>query len=186
MEHTEGSRRRERQRMKWLDGVTDSMDMSLSQFQELVMDRKAWCAAVHGVANNWTWLSDWTELNKDSGIRSHHFKANKWGKCANSVRSHFLGLQNHLRCCLQPWNYKTHACWKNSYDKPRQYIKKQRHQFADKGLSSQSYGFPISHIWMWELDYKEGWAPKNWCFWTAVLEKTWESLGLKGDQTSQC
>ena len=118
----EGWRRRGWQRMRWLDGITDSMDMSLSQFQELVMDRKAWCAAVHGVANNWTWLSDWTELNKDSGIRSHHFKANKWGKCANSVRFHFLGLQNHLRCCLQPWNYKTHACWKNSYDKPRQYI----------------------------------------------------------------
>ena len=60
-------------------------------------------------------------------------------------------------------------------DKPRQHIKKQRHYFADKCPSSQSYGFSSSHAWMWELDYKESWAPKNWCFWTVVLEKTLES-----------
>ena len=65
--------------------------------------------------------------------------------------------------------------WKKSYDQPRQHIKKQRHYFANKGLSSQGYGFPSSHIWMWELDYKEGWVPKNWCFWTVVSEKTLES-----------
>ena len=57
---------------------------------------------------------------------------------------------------------------------PRQHIKKQRHYFPDKGPSSQSYGFSSSHVWMWELDYKESWAPKNWCFRTVVLEKTWE------------
>ena len=62
-----------------------------------------------------------------------------------------------------------------SYDQPRQHIKKQRHYFADKGASSQSYDFTSSHIWMWELDYKESWVPKNWCFWTVVLEKTLES-----------
>ena len=61
---------------------------------------------------------------------------------------------------------------KKSYDQSRQYIKKQRRYFANKGLSSQSYGLPSSHIWMWELDYKESWAPKKWCFWTVVLEKT--------------
>ena len=55
---------------------------------------------------------------------------------------------------------------KKKYDKPRQYIKKQRHHFADKGLYSQSYVFSRSHVRMWELDRKEGWAPKNWCFWT--------------------
>ena len=54
-------------------------------------------------------------------------------------------------------------------------VKKQRGYFADKGLSSQSYGFSSSHVWMWELDYKESWAPKNWCFWTGVSEKTLES-----------
>ena len=54
-------------------------------------------------------------------------------------------------------------------------IKKQRHYFVNKGLSSQSYGFSSSHVWMWELDYKESWVPKNWCFWTVVLEKTLES-----------
>ena len=65
--------------------------------------------------------------------------------------------------------------WKESYDQPRQHIKKQRHYFANKGPSSQGYGFPSGHVWMWELDYKESWAPKNWCFWTVVLEKTLES-----------
>ena len=72
--------------------------------------------------------------------------------------------------------------WKKGYDQSRQHIKKQRHFFANKGLSTvfieknHSYGFSSSYIWMWELDYKESWVPKNWCFWTVVLEKTLESL----------
>ena len=65
--------------------------------------------------------------------------------------------------------------WKKSYDQPRQHIKKQRHYFTNKGPSSQSYGFSSSHIWMWELDHKQSWALKNWCFWTVVLGKTLES-----------
>ena len=60
----EGRRRRGQQRMGWLDGITDSMDVSLSELRELLTDREAWRAAIHGVAKNWTWLSDWTELNK--------------------------------------------------------------------------------------------------------------------------
>ena len=62
-----------------------------------------------------------------------------------------------------------------SYNPPRQHIKKQRHYFANKGPSSQSYSFSNIYVWMWELDYRESWAPKNWCFWTVVLEKIVES-----------
>ena len=67
------------------------------------------------------------------------------------------------------------APWKESYEKPRQHIKKQRHHFANIGPYSQRYGFSRGHVRMWELDCEEGWAPKNWCFWTVVLEKTLES-----------
>ena len=97
------------------------------------------------------------------------------GKNGYSDRLYFLGLQNHCRWWLQPWNLKTLAPWKKSYDQPRQHIKKQRHYFANKRPCSQSYGFSSSHVWMWESDYKESWVPKNWCFWTVVLEKTLES-----------
>ena len=98
---------------------------------------------------------------------------NRWGNKGNSDRLYFGGLQNHADgdCSHE---IKTLASWKKSYDQPRQHIKKQRHYFANKGLSSQGYGFS-SNVWMWELDYKESWAPKNWCFWTVVLEKTLES-----------
>ena len=71
------------------------------------------------------------------------------------------------------------ASWKKSYDTPRQCIKKQRHHFADKGLSSQSYSFSSSHVWMWGLKHKVGWALKNWYFHTVVMERllrtTWTS-----------
>ena len=76
--------------------------------------------------------------------------------CSNEIKRHLL-------------------LWKESYDRPRQHVKKQRHYFANKGLSSQSYGFSSSHVQMRELDHKEGWRPKNWCFWTVILEKTLES-----------
>ena len=67
-----GRRRRGRQRMRWLDGITDLMDMSLSEFWELVMDREAWCAAIHGFTKSWTQLSDWTELNWTYLLQDSH------------------------------------------------------------------------------------------------------------------
>ena len=82
--------------------------------------------------------------------------------------------------------------WKESDDQPRQHIKGQRHYFVNRGQSSQGYSFSSGHVWMWELDYKESWAPKNWCFWTVVLEKILESpleckeiqpVHPKGDQS---
>ena len=66
---------------------------------------------------------------------------------------------------------RTAAPWKKSYDQPRQHIKKQGYYFANKSPSSQSYGFSSSHVWIWELDYKASWAPKNWCFWTVCWIK---------------
>ena len=114
-------------------------------------------------------------MKMPNGIWSHHFMANRWENNGNSDRLYFGGLQNHCRWWLQPWNPKTLGPWKKSYDQPRQLIKKQRHYFANEGLSSQSSGFSSSHVGMWELDHKEGWGPKNWCFQTVVLEKTLEN-----------
>ena len=65
--------------------------------------------------------------------------------------------------------------WKKSYDHPKQYIKKQKHYFTNKSPSSQGYCFSTSHVWMWELDYKESWVLNNLCFWTVMLEKTLET-----------
>ena len=76
---------------------------------------------------------------------------------------------------LQPRNEKTLNTWMKSYDPPRQRIKKQRHYFSNRGPSSQGYDFSSSHAWIWKLDHKESWAPKDGCFWTVVLEKTLES-----------
>ena len=92
-----------------------------------------------------------------------------------TVTDYFLDLPNHCRWWLQPCNQKMLAPWMKSYDQHRQHIKKQRHCFANKGPSRRSYGFSSSHVWMWEFNGKESWAPKNWCFWSVVLEKTLES-----------
>ena len=117
---------------------------------------------------------------------------NRWGNSGNSHRLYFWGLQNYCGWWLQPWNLKMLTPWKDSYDQLRQHIKKQRHYFVNKGPSSQGYGFSSGHVWMWKLDSEESWAPKNWCFWTVVLEKTLESpldckeiqpVHSKGDQS---
>ena len=131
-----------------------------------------------------SWLKTQHSKNEDHGIQSHHFMAKRWVSNGNSDRLYFVGLQKHWRQWLQPWNLKT-TPWKKSYDQPTHHIKKKRHYFANKVPSSQSYGFSSSHVWMWESDHKEDWEPKNWCFWSVVLEKTLESpLDCKGDPTS--
>ena len=86
---------------------------------------------------------------------------------------------------------KTLTPWKESYDQPRWHIKKQRHHFVNKDPSSQGYGFFSGHVWMWELEYKESWAQKNWCFWTVMLKtpespldcKKIQPVHPKGDQS---
>ena len=88
----------------------------------------------------------------------------------------FWGAPKSLQMVTAVMKLKTLTPWKEGYVQPRHHIKKQRHYFANKGLSSQGYGFLSSHVWMWELDYEESWVPKNLCFWTVVLEMTLESL----------
>ena len=117
--------------------------------------------------------------------------ANRWG---NSGNNDFIFLGSKITAdgdCSHELK-RLLLIWKKIFEQPRQHIKKQRHYFANKGPSSQSYGFSSSHVWMWELDYKESWAAKNWCFWTVVLEKTLESpldckeiqpVHPKGDQS---
>ena len=118
--------------------------------------------------------------------------ADRWGNSGSSVRLYFWRLQNHCRWWLQPWNLTTLTPWKESYDQPRQHIKKQRHYIVNKRPSNQGYGFSSGHLWIWELDCEESWVLKNWWFWTVVLEKTLEShldckeiqpVHPKGDQS---
>ena len=78
---------------------------------------------------------------------------------------------------------KVTASWKESCDKARQHIKKQRHHFANKVHIVKDMVFSSSHVQMWELGHKEGWVPKNWCFQTVVLEDSWKSIGQQGDQS---
>ena len=116
---------------------------------------------------------------------------NRWGNNGNSGRL-FSRTPKSLQMVIAAMKLKDAAPRKKSFDQPRQHIKKQRHYFANKGPSSQRYSFSNSHVWTWELYYKESWAPKNWCFWTVVLEKTLESpldhkeirpINLKGNQS---
>ena len=118
--------------------------------------------------------------------------ANRWVNSGNHDRLYFLGSKIYADGDCSQQNKRCFAPWKKIYDQPRQHIIKQRHYFANKGLSSQGYGVSSSHVWMWELDCEESWAPKNWCFWTVVLEKTLESpldckeiqpVHPKGDQS---
>ena len=97
--------------------------------------------------------------------------ANRRGKVETGTDFISLGSSRRVTAAMKLKD----APWKESYDKPRHHIKKQRYHLANKGPDTQSYSFSSSHVQMCELDHKEGWAPKNWCFWIAVLEKTLES-----------
>ena len=102
--------------------------------------------------------------------------ANRWGNNENSDRLHFGRLQNHPEWWLAAMKLTHLLLGRKVMTNPRQHTKKERHYFPDKGPSSfQRYGFSSSHVWTWELDYKESWMPKNWCFWIVVLAKTLES-----------
>ena len=107
-------------------------------------------------------------------------KGSSSGECGNSVSPRKCSwAPKSLRMVTAVTKLKDACSLEGSYVKPRQCFKKQRHHFADKGPSSQSYGFSSSHVWMWELEHKEGWVPKNRCFQTGAGEDSWESLGHK-------
>ena len=97
------------------------------------------------------------------------------GETLETVKDFIWGAPKSLQMVTAAMKLKEACSLEESYDQPRQHIKKQRHYLAKKGLSSQSYGFSSSHVWMWGFDYTESWVLKNWCFWTVVLEKTLES-----------
>ena len=117
--------------------------------------------------------------------------ANKWGTM-ETVTDFILGAPKSLQMVTETMKLKDACFLEENYDQTRQHIKKQRHYFANNGPSSQGYSFSSGHVWMWELDHKENWVPKNWCFWTVVLEKTLENpldckeiqlVHPKGDQS---
>ena len=104
--------------------------------------------------------------------------ANRWGNNGNSGRLLLLLLLGSKITADGDCSHEIQRrllLGRKVNDQPRQHIKKQRPYSANKDLSIQSYGFSSSYVWMWELEYKESWAQKNWCFWTVVLEKTLES-----------
>ena len=112
----------------------------------------------------------------------------QWKQC----QTLFFWAPKSLQMVIAAMKLKDAYSLEGSYDQPRQHIQKQRHYFANEGSSSQGYGFSSGHVWMWELDCEESWTPKNWCFWTVVLEKTPESpldckeiqpVHPKGDQS---
>ena len=153
------------------------------------MDREAWWAAVHGVTKSQTWLSDFTftfhfhALEKEMAT---HYSVLAWripgtGEPGGllSMGSHRVGHDRSDLAAAVAAAAALQYIHRNILGRKvmtnLDHIKKQRHYFDNKGLSSQSYGFSSSHVWMWELDHKESWALKNWCFWAVVLEKTLES-----------
>ena len=114
-----------------------------------------------------------TKIMASSPITSWKIEGKEWTQCLTL----FFWAPKSVQIVIAAMKLKDAYSfpWEESYNQPRQHIKKQRHYFANKGPSSQGYGFSSGHVWMWELDCEECWMPKNWCFWTVGLEKTLES-----------
>jgi len=125
----------------------------------------------------------WDSPGKNTGVVCHFLLQCMKVKSESEVTQPCPTLSNPMDCSLP--GSSIHGIFQAkiikwgaiafSDDQPRQHIKKQKHYFADKGPSTQGYGFSSNNVCMWELEYKESWAPKIWCFWTVVLEKTLES-----------
>ena len=134
-----------------------------------------------------SWLKTQHSENQDHGFSSHHFMANRWGNNGNwqtlfgrgpkSQQMVNAAMKLQVACSLEA-----------SMTKLDNILKSRDITLLTKDmtlLSSQNCGFSSSHVWMWELDHKESWVPKNLCFWSVVLVKTWEFLRVQGDQTDQ-
>ena len=130
------------------------------------------------VKEEWkSWLKTQHSKNKDHGIRSHHFMANRWRKNGNSDRLYFLGLENHCRWWLQPWNQKMLAPWKKSYDKPRHYVKNRDVTLLTKVGLVKAMVFPVvtygCESWTTEkAEHQRTDAFELWC-WRWLLRVPW-------------